>query len=115
MTNKERLHNYYHAWVKNQKNEARSFLADDLRFTSPMDSFDGANTFMDKCWGFAENFNEVKFIREIYDDEQAFIMYLAGDGQVAAQTLVAEYLFFKNEKLVEIDVVAIKPYAPSAH
>ncbi|MBD3169806.1 MAG: hypothetical protein GF307_10015 [candidate division Zixibacteria bacterium] len=79
MSSKEIIEKYFKCWIENDREGARSFMADNLKFRSPRDSFDNADEFMDECWSFAKDFNEMNIQHEIYDSNGGYIVYNAGD------------------------------------
>ncbi len=98
MTTKEIIDGYYKAWVENDRERARSFLCDDLKFRSPKDNFDSADQFMDACWKFAEPFKQFKVIHEVYDDQAGYVVY---DG---LEFVAGEFIRIRDGKIAEIYV-----------
>lgn len=53
---KEIIHNYYNAWVENDKKTVQSLLARDLHFKSPNDEFHSAEEFLKDYWKYSSFF-----------------------------------------------------------
>ena len=84
--------------VSNDRSGARSRLADDLIFRSPMNDFDGADAFLDCCWEYAEGFNSYQPVQEAYDDNSAYVAYGVGEMKVG------EFIRMRDGKISEIHV-----------
>jgi hypothetical protein len=105
---KNLVHRYYEAWASQQQEQVRRLLRDDLIFRSPQDRFDSADVFLGKCWRYSEGLAGVRFLREIYDGDQAFVIleWSSADGTRFAD---AEYVRVDGEGIAEILVVANDP------
>ena len=75
MKAKDVIRGYYAAWIAGNRDAARSFLRDDLKFSAPEAKFDNADAFMAECWPYAKDFNEMTMIQEVYEDDAAYIVY----------------------------------------
>lgn len=95
---KEIIKAYYDAWLKSDRDRARSFLTDDLKFRTPNDSFDSADAFLDACWRHAAGFNTMTMLQEVYADDAAFIAYTSGDFTVG------EFIKIRDGGIAEIFV-----------
>jgi len=89
---------YYDCWLNNDRDGARSFLADDLKFRSPQDSFDNADDFISTCWKFAEGFDRMDYLHEIYSEKGGYIVYSGGDF------CCGELIIIRDSKISEIYV-----------
>ena len=67
-----------------------------------MDNFDSADTFLDKCWSYSKDFNEMEYLHEVYADNSGYIVYRMGDFWVG------ELIKCKDGKITEI-YVTFKP------
>ena len=86
MQTRELITEYYGSWLANNRQKARSLLADDLVFRSPKDNFDNADAFMETCWKLAENFNSMDIEHLVCADDAAYIVY-RGDGFCCGELL----------------------------
>jgi hypothetical protein len=98
MNSKEIVETYYQCWIDSNREKARSFLADDLKFSSPQDKFESADDFINACWALSESFHSMDVLHTVYDDEGAYIVY-KGESFCAG-----ELLKIKDGKIQEIYV-----------
>lgn len=98
MNTKKIIHGYFECWVKNDRDGARKLLDDKLKFRSPVDNFDNADDFLNKCWIFADELNELNVYQEIYDDISGYIVYGINDF------VSGEYIKVGFNKITEIYV-----------
>ena len=98
MTTQQIIAHYYDAWISNDRDKARSLLADDLKFRSPSDNFDGADEFFDCCWKYAADFNEMPMVHEVYGEDRAYIAYRIGD------MVNGEFIRTRDGRISEIHV-----------
>ena len=98
MTSEEIIRDYYQAWIDSDRDRARAFLADDLKFRSPDDEFDTADSFLDKCWVFSEGFDRMDMVHELYGEAGGYIVYSFGEFACG------ELIKTRDGKIVEIYV-----------
>ncbi|MCG8433726.1 MAG: nuclear transport factor 2 family protein [Gammaproteobacteria bacterium] len=79
MDTKSLIEKYYQAWIDSDRQQARSLMADDLKFRSPNDDFDSADAFLEGCWRHAAGFNEMNVAHAVYDEQGGYIVY-SGEG-----------------------------------
>jgi hypothetical protein len=108
MTTKETVHAYYTAWADQERKKARELLAEAFQFDAPQFTFDNADTFLDSCWQYSDELSGVKFLYEVYDGDQAFVILLWSmeDGTTFAG---AEYVTVADGKVTRILVVNNDP------
>jgi hypothetical protein len=70
---------YYDSWLQSDRQSARACLDDNLVFHSPQDNFNKADTFLEKCWIFAEGFDEMHYLHELYAADGAYVVYRSGE------------------------------------
>ena len=89
---------YYQNWVTNDRDGARAALADNFRFRSPAENCDGADEFMERCWGHAAGFDKFDVVKSVYDDESGYVVYRT------STFCCGEFLKVENGKISEICV-----------
>jgi hypothetical protein len=99
---------YYEAWAMQDRAGARRLLHDELRFTSPQDTFGSAEEFLSACWRYSTGLAGVRFIRKICEGDQAFVIvrWINEDGSTFAG---AEWLKVTDGTITEILVVNNDP------
>ncbi len=102
---RERVRNYYQAWVDSDRAAARALLAPDLTFESPSDLFHSAEVFLDCCWQYADSIHAMEWEYEVYGDDEAMVSYRA-EFPVGAHRVV-EHLRFRDNQIASIHVLAI--------
>jgi ketosteroid isomerase-like protein len=65
------------AYVKKDRAALEAHLADDYRFTSPMDNALDRATYLKVCWPNSENLEGFDLIHEMEDGDRAFVIYEA--------------------------------------
>ena len=82
---------YYEVWAAQDQDQVHKLLHRDLIFVSPQDRFDSADGFLSACWQCSRGLAGVKFVKEIYQENRAFVIprWLDGDGGTFVS---AEYL-----------------------
>jgi hypothetical protein len=73
---------YYQCWAKRDREGARAKLADDLRFRSPWDRFDGADAYLDECWSLRADVESVMVFESVVEGDKAFVAaeWMVNDG-----------------------------------
>jgi hypothetical protein len=84
--------------VENDRDGARRFLADDLKFRSPSGNFDSADAFFGACWQYAAGFDALDIVHGVFGDDTAYIAYRMGDAAVG------EFIVLQDDKIAEIYV-----------
>jgi ketosteroid isomerase-like protein len=67
----------YDAYVRKDRAAMESIVADDYRFTSPIDNALDRATYFDLCWPNSEHMTGVDIVQAVVDGERAFIVYEA--------------------------------------
>lgn len=98
MNSKTIIKKYFDGWVRDDKDKVRFYLADGLKFRSPEENYDSADSFIEACWKHAEKMPRFDVIHEVYDNDGGYVVYSTG-GFVSA-----ELLKIRNGKIYEIYV-----------
>jgi len=80
------IKDYYQAWIESDREKARSYVADDLKFVSPNDHFESADEFLDVCWTFSKGFDKMDIHHEVYSEDSAYLVY-SGNGFCCGELL----------------------------
>ena len=73
------IRDYFDGWLKSDRAKVRSYLADNLKFRSPADNFDDADSFLDACWKYSRDFSEMTFEHSVFAADSGYIVYTSGD------------------------------------
>ena len=105
---KEIIRGYCEAWAAQDQDNVRKSLHEKLIFTSPEGSFDTADSFLAGCWRYSTGLTGVRFIKEVYQEDRAFVIlrWLNDDTSAFAG---AEYLETEGGEIKEITVVNNTP------
>ena len=93
----------YDAYV--QKNRARleKLIAEDFRFTSPLDNGIDRRTYFERCWPNSESIAGFKFIRLVPDGNTVFVTY-EGQNKNGHTFRNTEVLSIRNGRIHEVEV-----------
>lgn len=102
---------YYDAWLRGDLAQARQYLAEDLQFTSPQESYDSAEAFLEACGHLSQGLEGLRYVRELYEGEQACVLLewsfdLAGR---AGNFIDAELLRVTDGRIAEILILNNDP------
>ena len=107
-TVREIVRAYYLAWSAQDRDVVRRLLDDRLSFRSPQDRFDSADAFLSACWRYSEGLTGVRFARELYDSDRAFVvLWWVGEGDSAFAD--AEYVEVADGRIRRIVVLNNDP------
>src|SRR5262245_25129340 len=67
----------YDAYVRKDRAAIESLLADDYRFTSPLDNSLDRAAYMKVCWPNSAQFEDFEIVHESEEGERAFVVYEA--------------------------------------
>ena len=90
------------AYVEKNRSAIEELLADDFRFSSPLDNHLDRGTYLTRCWPNNEVTVALKFIHLAQDGDRAFITYELSTraGKVFRNT---EVFTVRNGRIVEIE------------
>ena len=105
---REVVRSYYTSWASQDRTGVRTLLANDVEFRSAQDQFKDADDFLAACWKYAEGIVGVSFMKELYSQDQAFVIltWKNADGSVFVD---AEYLRVESGRVCEILVINNTP------
>jgi ketosteroid isomerase-like protein len=107
--NKELVKKYYNSWAKRDRQAVRECLADDFIFRSPQDVFYKADDFLDGCWHYGEDVDEVKFVKSVVQVDEAFVLLEWFHTNTGKSFHDTEYIKIKDGKFKEILVIINDP------
>jgi hypothetical protein len=105
---REIVRRYYKAWASQDRGQVRALLNDQLQFSSPQETFESADAFLEACWKYSEGLTSVQFTIEVYEDSEAFVILLWSNEDASGFT-DAEYLQVDQGKVKRIVVVNNDP------
>jgi ketosteroid isomerase-like protein len=93
----------YQAYETKDREKIESLLADDLRFTSPLDNGIDRDTYLARCWPNSRTSEQFDFIHVTRDGDRVFVTYEARQtgGRKFRNT---EILTIRDDKIVEVEV-----------
>jgi hypothetical protein len=91
------------AYVAKDRAAVESLIADDYRFTSPIDNALDRETYFARCWPNSKLMNRFDYIYQVEDGDRAFIVYEAqtNDGRTFRNS---EVHIVRNGKLIATEV-----------
>jgi hypothetical protein len=107
--NKDLIVKYYESWITRNKKVARECLADNLSFRSPQDVFSNADDFLDGCWHYGQDVNEIKFVKFVVQTDEAFVLLEWFHSKTGKSFHDTEYIKIENGKIKEILVIINDP------
>lgn len=96
---------YTNAWINQEFDKARLYLADDLRFRGSIDSFDNVDQLIEALKNFVPMLTKVEMIDQLYDENRAFLLYDCITENPAGTIRTAEHFTIENGKIKEIKLV----------
>jgi hypothetical protein len=108
----------YDAYVKHDREAIEALLADDFRFTTPLDNGLNRIRYMSDCWPAGQDIEQFEFIHLLGAGDRVFVTYEARrkNGDRFRNT---EILTVKRGKLIEAEVYfgwsLPHPAAPGSH
>lgn len=93
----------YRAYVDKDRAAIEALIAEDFRFTSPLDNRLARETYFERCWPNSETIAAFDFIHVVPDGERVFVTYEARtqDGRRFRNT---EILTVRGGAIVEAEV-----------
>jgi SnoaL-like domain len=96
---------YHQSWTQRDMGTARSYLADDLDFQGPIDTFSNADDFIATLTGFAQMLIGVDLLQQFYTDESAALLYDCATDSPAGTIRTAEFFGLRDGKIATIRLV----------
>jgi SnoaL-like domain len=96
---------YLQSWTQRDMDTARSYLADDLDFQGPIDTFSSADDFIATLTGFAQMLTRVDLLQEFYADDSAALLYDCVTDTPAGAIRTAEFFGLRDGKVASIRLV----------
>lgn len=69
------VHDYYAAWAAQDKDAAAALMAEDLRHASVWGLWESKDSYLEEFENFSAGLTGIEFIREVYDGDQAFLLF----------------------------------------
>jgi ketosteroid isomerase-like protein len=93
----------YDAYIARDQEAIETLLADDFRFTSPLDNGLSRNGYLSHCWPAGQDIERFEFIHLLGAGDQVFVTY---EGRRAGGDRFrnTEVLTVRHGKLVEVEV-----------
>lgn len=107
--NEELIRLYYNSWAKRDQKAVRNCLVDDFSFRSPQDVYLNADDFLKYCWHYGDDVNEVKFIKQVIQGNEAFVLLEWIHTESNRSFHDTEYIKIKEGKISEILVIINDP------
>jgi ketosteroid isomerase-like protein len=92
----------YNAYVTKDRAAIEALVANDFRFTSPLDNGLDRASYFAICWPNSENTEGFSFIHMIEHGDQVFVTYEGQSKQARFRN--TEILTVRDEKIVEVEV-----------
>jgi ketosteroid isomerase-like protein len=93
----------YQAYVEKDRSAIEALIADEFRFTSPLDNHIDRKTYFERCWPNCERIADFKFIHAVQDGDRAFVTY-EGRSNRGPGFRNTEILTVQHGKLVDVEV-----------
>jgi ketosteroid isomerase-like protein len=79
MTTAAIIKDNFDGWLEGDRDKVRSYLADDLKFRSPSDNFYDADSFLNACWKYSQDFSQMTIEHGVFAADSGYIVYTSGD------------------------------------
>lgn len=96
---------YHESWTTGDLSQARSYLADDLDFQGPIDTFESADQYIPALAGFAGMLTRAELLQEFYGVDKAALLYDCVTESPAGTIRTAEFFHFQAGKIARIRLV----------
>ena len=93
----------FEAYVKRDRAGIEALLADDFRFTSPLDNGLNRARYMNRCWPAGQDIEQFAFIHLLAAGDQVFVTY-EGQRTGSDRFRNTEILTVKHGKVTEAEV-----------
>ena len=93
----------YEAYVTKDRAAIEGLLAQDFRFTSPVDNRIDRETYFARCWPNSAQIADFKFINLVVDRDRVFVTYEGrrADGRVFRNT---EIVTVRKNQIIDVEV-----------
>jgi hypothetical protein len=105
METRQLIDRYHQAWTSGDFATARSCLADDLDFRGSIDTFSGADAFIEALKGFMRMVRGVTLLQGYHDDKGAALLYDCDTASPAGILRTAEFFRVSNGRIDSIRLV----------
>jgi SnoaL-like domain len=113
MSAKDVVMGYQAAMGKGDMKAARAFLADDLSFRGPLDTFHAAGPYLEALQRLAPMIVRIEPKRMFFDGDEAALFYDLVTNSPAGTAPCAEYYKVAGNKITHIQVYFdARPFAP---
>ena len=103
MDNVEIAKKSYRAYVDGDRAANEAVIAEDFRFTSPLDNGIDRETYFARCWPNHETITGFRFVRLIEDGDQVVVTY-EGERVGGSKFRNTEILTIRDARIVEVEV-----------
>jgi ketosteroid isomerase-like protein len=93
----------FEAYLKRDRTGIEALLAEDFRFTSPLDNGLNRARYMDRCWPAGQDVEEFRFIHLLAAGDQVFVTY-EGRRTGGDRLRNTEILTVRHGKVTEVEV-----------
>ena len=103
MTNDGVARACYEAYIKKDRAAIEALIADDFKFTSPVDNHIDRQTYFARCWPNSEQIAGFDLVRLVANEDDVFVTYegRTTDGHRFRNT---EVLTIRRSKIVSVEV-----------
>lgn len=103
MSNLDIARQSYLAFAHSDRAANEAVIADDFRFTSPLDNEIDRATYFQRCWPNHEGITDFRFVRMVEHGDEVLVTYegTGASGNVFRNT---EVLTIRDGKIVEVEV-----------
>jgi hypothetical protein len=105
MNSRQLVETYHNAWTTGDFVTARRCLAEDLDFKGSLDTFRKADDFVGALKRFHSMLRGVKFLKSLFDQNGAALLYDCETATPAGVIRTAEFFSTANGKISEIRLV----------
>ena len=92
----------YHAYVAKDRAAIEALIADDFRFTSPLDNRLDRERYFAICWPNSANTEGFEFVHMVANGEQVFVTYEGKSKNVRFRN--TEILTVRGGQIIEVEV-----------
>ena len=93
----------YRAYVTKDRAALEALIADDFRFTSPLDNRLDRDTYFRRCWPNSEAIEGIDFVHLVTDADRVFVTY-EGRNTNGHRFRNTEILTIRDRHIVEVEV-----------
>jgi len=103
MKNKDIVKKMYQAYVDKDRESIEPLIADDFRFTSPLDNELDRKTYFERCWPNSGWTSDLQFVNLVEHGDQVFVTYEV-QGNTGKRFRNTEIITLKNGQAVNVEV-----------